>query len=233
MTKLYLLCIGSFFFLFFFLNLPEVNADYQYDEPTNFTQAPAKPEILAGEAATIYKYPFTLIFKDDASPWDAYVSFGHVKKNQPVRLCRYWQVSDIYELKLRSHFNEALIQQQNDTLMSFAYSEELLKVFPFIYFPEDSLKLVETDDNGLTWTMLKNSIVDTENNTVSAITSLNKGYIVVAGFVNPKIICNYDNSVKGATTISSVNKKNSFIASIQNTYQLFIDLLQYKSENAH
>jgi len=208
-----------------------VQADYTYTSPATSTQAPAKPEILAGEAATVYKYPFTLIFEDDASPWDAYVSYGHVERDQPVRLCRYWQVSDVYELKLRSHFNNALIQQQNNTLMSFAYSDDLLKVFPFVYFPEDSLKLVETDDNGLSWSMLKSSTVDTENNTISAITDLNKGYIVVAGFVNPKILCNYDNGVKGITTISTKNS-SSFILKIQNTYQLLIDMLQYRSEQA-
>lgn len=205
-------------------------ADYTYTSPSNFTQAPRNPEVYAREGAVSRKDLFTLIVARDTTPWDAYISYGYVKKSQPLRLCRYWQVSDIYEFKLRSHFNNAVIAPQQDTLISFKYSDELLKVFPFVYFPENTLKIVETDDNGLTWQMLKNSVVDKENKTVSAVTKLNKGYAIVAGFVNPKILCNYDTSqVQGVTTKS---ESLSLFLPLQNAYRLFIDMLQYRSEQS-
>lgn len=206
-------------------------ADYSYTSPSNFTQTPRDPEVMAGGGAIIRKDLFTLILSEGTTPWDAYISYGYVKKTNLVRLCRYWQVSDIYEFKLRSHFNNAVISPQKDTLISFAYNTDFLKVFPFVYFPEQTLKIVETDDNGLTWTMLKNSTVDVENNTVSAITKLNRGYIIVAGFVNPKIMCNYDNSVKGISTIpASVSPITPIVSTLQFYYQVLIDILQFRSE---
>ncbi|KXK10913.1 MAG: hypothetical protein UZ22_OP11002000541 [Microgenomates bacterium OLB23] len=87
-------------------------ADYTYTSPTNFTQVPKEPEVRALQGAVIRKDSFTLVVAENTSPWDAYVSYGYVKKSQPLRLCRYWQISDIYEFKLRSHFNNAVIAPQ-------------------------------------------------------------------------------------------------------------------------
>ncbi len=217
--------------IFFVFILTPVSADYSYSSPSNFTQTPRNPEVMAGGGGTLRKDLFTLIVAEGTTPWDAYISYGYVKKTNLVRLCRYWQISDIYEFKLRSHFNNAVISPQKDTLISFSYNTDHLKVFPLVYFPEQTLKIAETDDNGLSWTMLKNSVVDTENNTVSAITKLNRGYIIVAGFVNPKIMCNYDDSVKGVSTIkSSMSPIGSIISSLQFYYQVLIDILQYRSE---
>jgi len=208
-------------------------ADYSYTAPSNFTLVPQKPEIRALEAVTIIKNPFTFVIQEDTTPWDAYISSGYVPKTHPIRLCRYWQISNVYEFKLRSHFNNAVITPQKDTLMSFKYSSDLLKVFPFIYFPEQTLKIIETDDSGITWHMLKNSTVDIENKTVSAITTLNKGYAIVAGFVNPKILCNYDGAVLGLSTVeySENSILNTFVP-IQNAYELLLDILRYRSEKA-
>src|SRR3989344_7481605 len=144
-----------------FAALPKVCfAGYTYTSPSSFTQTPQKPEILAKEARMVLKGEFDLFIEQDTTPWDAYISYGLTAKTQPIRLCRYWQISDIYEFKLRSHFNNALIEPQRDSLINFHYDESLLKVLPLIYFPENSLKIAESDDNGSSWTMLQSSGVD-------------------------------------------------------------------------
>jgi hypothetical protein len=210
----------------------QANATYIFSAPSNFTKVPPNPELRALEGAVIQKDLFTITFHENSSPWDAYVSYGFVGKSHPVRLCRYWQVSDIYSFKLRSHFNDAVIEPREDVLLSFKYQPDMLKVFPFVYFPENSLKIVETDDLGATWTMLKSSVVDEENNTVSALTGFNKSYIVVAGFVNPKILCHYDGDVLGASTIiEETVPKLPVVGAVQYYYQVFIDYLQSKSEH--
>ncbi len=216
-----------------FLNPLSIFADNSYTTPSNFTAVPFEPEVLAQQSAIVVKDRFTLIVETETSPWDAYISYGYRTKSHPIRLCRYWQITDISEFKLRSHFNNAVIEPQKNTLISFKYETDMLKILPFLYFPETSLKIVESDDGGESWTMLKNSVVDSENNTVSAITKLNRGYMVVSGFVNPKINCNYNDSVKGATTIPVMAPVNYALLSWSRyIYSVLLDMLHYRSEQA-
>lgn len=218
--------------LFLVVVLPTYAA-YTYTSPSDFTKTPFEPEVLAGEARIIRKGEFELFIEPQTTPWDAYIGFGYTKKGHPIRLCRYWQVSDIFEFKLRSHFNDALIAPRKNTLINFHYDSDVLKVFPLIYFPENSLKIVVSDDNGESWTMLKNTVVDAENNTVSAIAKLNKGYMIVAGFVNPKIMCDYKSDVKGVTTIAEKDYPGSFLYYYgQFFYAVIIDMLRLRSEQA-
>lgn len=190
----------SLFFLVFVLFLPGyTNASTKsYTIPGPSAPKPHLPELYANEGQTFHAKGITVTVLPGTVAYDSYLTFDVVDKVNPIRIARYWQVSDIYEVWIRSHFNEAKVRNpERGSIIVIPYKDSDLRVSPFLSFPESSLKVVCSPDGGATWTMERSTSIDTRAKTVSAITDIGGGCMLMTGFV-PATQYNNFSSVKGA-----------------------------------
>ena len=139
--------------LVFSLPFGDVFASKPYPAPHSMTQKAPFPDIYSFQGANVRKGMANLIISPETSKWDAYISYGTAQPENQIRLCKYWKITNIpiHEFELRSHFNNALIEPRVPVLISFSYDENDLRILPFLSFPEESLKVVETNDRGESW----------------------------------------------------------------------------------
>jgi hypothetical protein len=195
-----------FILIFLLVPLPAF-ASKSYDTPESMSSVPREPHVRKLQGATNQFTDWTMIVPPDTFSYDIYFEHGCRLKTFPLRIGRYWQISDICEFWPKSHYNNATAEINRAWMISYKYDENDLGLVKKLSFPEESLKIVFSDDNGETWTMLRSSVVDTENNTVAAITDKPGGYMVMSGFVKPNVFYSYsdiDEDVLGATTTRSL-----------------------------
>lgn len=202
--------------LFIFLSFVQpAHADKSYGYPS-LSSMPARPDIMQYEGGTFVQNAWELTVAPRTFSYDIWYQHGCWKKTFPMRIGRYWQISDICEFWPRPHFkpNSAPAVSERSWIITYHYKDDDIKVLGGISFPEESLKIVFSDDHGESWTMLKSSIVDAENNTVAAITDGQGGYTVMAGFVSPNTYYNYK-EVKGVSTIRGQEAHGGFSAFLE------------------
>lgn len=179
---------------------PSVRAtidDKTYTEPRH-TQKAGLPELYHDEGKTVRKGRISIVVTPNTVPFDVYVAYGVVPKTSLIHLGRYWQVSPIYDIWFKSQHNDAkVLEPEKSSIISIPYQYSDLEVIPGISFNENTLKIVYSNDQGNSWTMLRGSTVDTENKTVSAITDIGGGFMLMSGFVEPTQYVNYQ-KVRGA-----------------------------------
>ena len=169
-----------------------------YTQPATTPPKPQLPELYANEGKTFTRSDITVTVLPNTIPYDTYLTVQTVEKVHPIRIGKYWQVSNIYEIWLRSHFNSAKVKNtQKDSIVVIPYTDDSLKVLPYTNFPTEPLKVVCSPDGGATWTMERSSVVDSSVHTVSALTRIGGGCMLMTGFVPAGQYNNYQ-SVKGA-----------------------------------
>jgi len=171
-----------------------------YTAPTTFTGKPSSPDIIHDQGAIVKRDNFSITTAPGTVPFDSYVSVGCSSSSNPISIANYWQVTPICEVFFRSQHNDAkYLSPLKSSIVSRKYTVESLRYFGVFFLPETSLKLVKSTDGGQTWTMLRNSVVDIENDTVSAITEANGAFMLMTGFVEPTTYYSYSD-VKGVST---------------------------------
>jgi len=97
----------------------------------------------------------------------------------------YWQVSDSFNTWFKLHSDGTKVQTNalaNPITLILSYTDSDLKVHGQTFsFPEDSLKIAQSLDQGVTWTLLP-TILNKENKTVAAVTKPDGYYIIAASF---------------------------------------------------
>lgn len=215
--------------VFLLIPLP-VFASKSYDTPESMSSHTRIPDVMKDNGATVHFSQWILTVPPGTFSYDVYFEHGCRQKTFPLRIGRYWQISDICEFWPNSHYNLAAAEINRAWMLTYEYDESELGVLGKIGFPETSLKIVFSDDNGENWTMLKSSVVDTENNTVAAIVDKPGGYMVMAGFVKPDVYYSYSNldeDVLGASTTRSLyGAPNAFFNPVAYSLELLRALLR-------
>lgn len=176
------------------------HASKSYGKPT-LSSFPSSPSIRADDGGVFVLSPWHILFEPHSYSYDIWVQTGCWDKSFPLRLVRYWQISDICEFRPKPYQvgNDAPAVPQKKWILTYSYTDEDLQVFgDVLTFPEASLKIVFSQDYGKTWTMMRESTVDTLANTVSVVTDKPGGYMVMAGFAPAGAYYNYG-EVKGAS----------------------------------
>lgn len=103
-----------------------------------------------------------------------------------------WQVGNLQKIFYKAYapsgttYDPAIIiptLQQNSSIISLSYSDNDLipPGDPTHPFPEKLLKLAKSED-GITWTIMSSSVVDTVNNTVAAVDKVGGYYMIVGKY---------------------------------------------------
>ena len=199
-----------------------VFADKSYGYPT-LGRMPRDPDIIKNQGGTAHFDRWRMTVAPETFNYDVYFRNGCWHKSLPMRIGRYWQISHICEFWPRpfSTANSAPAVAKKSWVITYKYDDVDLLILGNLSFPEDSLKLVHSDDHGQSWTMLRSSVVDPVNNTVSAITDKGGGYMVMGGFVPPTTFYNYK-AVKGVSTVRGEEESLSsrFLAAFEYVFIL-------------
>ncbi len=195
------------FLLFFFLLLSPIfspvlsSTSRLYVVPETNFQRPNLPELYANEGKTFRRDGVTITVVPNTIPYDVYLTTAISERlQQPIRIGRYWQVTDVYEMWFRSFFNGARVENvRQQSIVVIPYTDGDLRVTASVSLPEASLKIVCSPDGGETWTMERSSSVDSSAKTVSALTKIGGGCMLMSGFVPVNQYNNY-RSVRGAFT---------------------------------
>jgi len=215
--------------LLLFTPLP-VFASKSYDTPESMSSHTREPQVRQNQGATVYFTKWMLTVPPQTFSYDIYFEHGCRLKTFPLRIGRYWQISHICEFWPKSHYNLADAEVNRAWMITYHYDESELGVIGGLAFPESSIKIVFSDDNGQSWEMLRSSVVDEENNTVAAITDKPGGYMIMAGFVKPDVFYSYsdiDEDVLGASTTRFKGTPDSVFNPLVYVYQLARELLKW------
>jgi hypothetical protein len=191
------------FLVVFFTKTSSVFADNSrlYVVPETNFGTPNLPELYANEGKTFRREGVTITVVPNTIPYDVYLTTAVAEKlGRPIRIGKYWQVTDVYEIWFRSFFNSARVENvRQESIIVIPYSESDLRISSYASLPEESLKVVCSPNGGETWTMERSSSVDSSANTVSALTKIGGGCMLMSGFVPVNQYNNY-RSVRGAFT---------------------------------
>ncbi len=220
-----------FLFLSFLAIMPHVAyASKSYGKPT-LSSFPSSPSIRADDGGVFVLNPWHVIFEPQSYPYDIWIQTGCWDKSFPMRLVRYWQISDICEFRPKAYQvgNDAPAVPLKKWILTYSYTDEDLQVFgDVLAFPESSLKIVHSNDYGKTWTMLRSSTVDTFANTVSVVTDKPGGYMVMAGFAPAGAFYNYG-EVKGASDSRKTHDVGTWLYVGGSILALLVAILVLKS----
>lgn len=115
--------------------------------------------------------------------WDAYLSIQRASRLGAFRIpgTQYWQASDIFEYWWKAYYNDARIladEVQKPFIVSISYNPLTLEP----NLPEKNLKLAYSGDEGKTWRVLPNSVLDQQNKSVATVTKNGGWYMLVSGY---------------------------------------------------
>lgn len=196
-------CFLLLCFLFFAPSISPLHAvtSRLYVVPETNFQRPNLPELYANEGKTFRRDGVTITVVPNTIPYDVYLTTAISERlQQPIRIGRYWQVTDVYEMWFRSFFNGARVENvRQQSIVVIPYTDDDLRVTASVSLPETSLKVVCSPDGGESWTMERSSSVDSSAKTVSALTKIGGGCMLMSGFVPVNQYNNY-RSVRGAFT---------------------------------
>ena len=178
-----------------------------YSAPTIISGKPTEPDVVANQGNTIHRSDFTVITFNGTVPFDAYLSVGCTPLTNPISIANYWQITPVCEVYFRSqHNNGKYLSPLKTSIVSRTYTVDDLRQQSGEYFRQDTIKMVKSTDGGQSWTMLRNAVVNLQNNTVSAITEANGAFMLMTGDVDADTYYNYSN-VLGETTDKSLTQK--------------------------
>lgn len=138
------------------------------------------PEILINQSKVIERDSTILIIEENSVAYDMYSSINRIQKVHPIGIRGYWQVSDIYNIWLRSYFNGAKIYDANKrSIVGLKFDPNKLSNDGKHFFNIKGLKLANSTDDGKSWRLLPTSIVDVNSNTVAALHKIGGKYMIV------------------------------------------------------
>jgi len=112
--------------------------------------------------------------------WDVYLDVNNTPQNESQKITdSYWQASGIYNVWYKSFFNDARILPdvvQKPFLVALKYDASLLDP----NLSEKNLKLAFSGDDGKSWKVLNNSVLDMVNKTVAVVTKNGGWYMLVS-----------------------------------------------------
>lgn len=134
--------------------------------------------------------------------YNAYLSVEETPKTSTYKLpgSSYWQVGPRKEIWWKSDFNDAKIlasEVNRPFTLLLKYNESDLGP----NLPEKNLRLAYSANNGKTWKVLTNYILDTKNNSIAIVTKQGGLFMFVSGY--PKY---NQTSVRGISTTIDDNK---------------------------
>jgi hypothetical protein len=148
----------------------------------------SQPDIHSGEGGTIVDSGVSVIVSEGTFGSDVYLRVDRTVRGNPVSVAGLWQVSDMWNVRLRNHENDDEISQldtKKSYILAFPYTQDYLKTDQGVRFDENRLKLLRGETATGPWTVLESSVVDTVNKRISVVTNQGGHYTVGGGFYAP------------------------------------------------
>lgn len=148
----------------------------------------SQPDIHAGEGGTIVDSGVSAIVSEGTFGSDVYLRVDRTARGNPISVAGLWQVSDMWNVRLRNHDNDDEISQldtKKKYILAFPYTQDYLKTDQGVRFDENKLKLLRGETATGPWTVLEDSVVDTVNKRISVVTDRGGHYTVGGGFYAP------------------------------------------------
>jgi len=144
-----------------------------------------QPDIHVNEGGTIRLEGVTAIIEGGTFAKDVYLRVDRTARGNPIEIDGLWQVSDIWNVRFRFHSNDdevSTVETQRNYILSFPYVADFLITDQGVRFDEQSLKLIRGETATGPWIVLENSVVDMDNNTVSALINRGGFFMISGGF---------------------------------------------------
>jgi len=142
--------------------------------------SPKKPDLLALQAGFTVKNDLISFAPPRAFLWDVYLDVNRTAQSESQKISSsYWQASGIYNVWYKSYFNDARILAdvvQEPFLIALKYDPNLLDP----NLSEKNIKLAFSDNDGVSWKVLNNSVLDVVNKTVAVVTKNGGMYMLVS-----------------------------------------------------
>src|SRR5690606_25126672 len=115
--------------------------------------------------------------------WDSVLSVHTTPQASVFNLPRtpWWQASDVHEIWWKAYANDARIltsEVKQPFIVALKYDPQHLDP----NLPEQNLRLAYSADEGKTWRLVQNSVLDIENRTVATVTKEGGWYMLVSGY---------------------------------------------------
>lgn len=143
----------------------------------------SEADLKANTGGNITVEDITAIIPEGTFDSDVYMRVDRTVRATPISVSDLWQVSDIWNVRLRYMSNDDEVPGPNishDYILAFPYTEQFLTTDQGVRFDENNLKLIRGTTVSGPWEILSNTVIDTTNNTASTITRKG-GYYFVAG----------------------------------------------------
>lgn len=173
-------------------------------------------DIKANTGGNITVEDITAIIPEGTFNSDVYMRVDRTVRATPISVSDLWQVSDIWNVRLRYMSNDDEVPGpniSNDNILAFPYTEQFLTTDQGVRFDENNLKLVRGTTVTGPWEVLSNTVIDTTNNTASTITRKGGYYFVAGGEYTAPI------QTTTANTQTQILKSNEIIVTITPTPQ--------------
>ena len=144
----------------------------------------SEPDIKARVGGTVELEGMSAIITEGTFSRDMYLRVDRTARVNPESADGLWQVSDMWNVRPRymDNDNEIVVgETTHEYILSFPYSESLLKTDQGVRFAESSVKLIRGDTQTGPWTVMNTSVVDDVNNTVAVRTKQGGYFFVGAG----------------------------------------------------
>lgn len=141
-----------------------------------------QPDFVAQTGGVVGKEQVVSVALPGSFLWDVYLDVSLSPQVSPRFLgSGYWQASPVYEVWYKAFFNDAKVLPQviaHPFILALKY--DLATLDPNL--PVANLKLAYSADEGKTWSLLPDSVLDRANQTVAVLTKKGGHYMLVSGY---------------------------------------------------
>lgn len=142
------------------------------------------PDIYANEGGTIIVNGVSLVAQQNTFTDNVYMRVDITSRANPIQVDGLWQVSDLYETRVRFMSNDSEVTQydaKKNYTLSFPYDSKYLTTDQGYIFSDSEVSLARGETPTGPWEVLTNAVHNGSNDTVSVITNKGGYYMVVAG----------------------------------------------------
>lgn len=140
-----------------------------------------EPDLHVAEGGNVQKGDVTMLVEAGTFPFDVYLSVAPTPKQTPAHFKGWWQVSDVYDVWFHAQFNEARVTDvEKPSVLVLRYEPVDLHTSSAFIFPEKSIRVAYSADEGTTWSILPNGVINEHANTVGVATPIGGRYMLVA-----------------------------------------------------
>ena len=150
---------------------------------------PPMPDVYAQGGGTIVDSDVSAIISEGTFVSDMYLRVERTARGNPFSASGMWQVSDMWNVRLRNHANNdqiSALEKKKGFILAFPYTQEYLVSDQGVRFDENYLKLVRGETSTGPWKVLESSVVDTVNRRISVVTQEGGYYFVGGGVYVPE-----------------------------------------------